>query len=113
MALPRRASLWLPVVAWAALIFVASSVSGASTGLGVWDEVLRSLAHFGEYAVLGILLTRAVPAAAAVPLGVLYAVSDEVHQSFVPGRAATVTDVAIDAAGVLAGVLAWRRWARR
>jgi VanZ family protein len=40
---------------------------------------------------------------------VLYAVSDEVHQSFVAGRAGRPLDVAIDAVGVGLGIVAWRR----
>jgi VanZ family protein len=40
---------------------------------------------------------------------VLYAVSDEVHQALVPGRMGSPLDVAIDAAGVVLGVLLWER----
>ena len=102
------ARLWLPVVAWAALIFALSSVPDLGTGLGGWDLVLRKLAHAAEYAVLGALLGRAVGRAGiAFLLGSLYAVSDEVHQAFVPGRMGSPLDVAIDALGVVAGVLLW------
>jgi VanZ family protein len=106
----RFLRLWLPVVAWAGLIFAFSSVPDLGTGLGGWDLVLRKIAHAAEYAVLGALLARAVrrPALAAV-LGVLYAVSDEVHQAFVPGRMGSPVDVAIDAVGVIAGVVLWQR----
>jgi VanZ family protein len=101
---------WLPVVLWAALIFAFSSIPSLSTGLGTWDLVLRKLAHAGEYAVLGALLLRACRSPRlAVGLGVLYAVSDEIHQSFVTGRHAAVTDVLIDTVGVAAGVVAWTR----
>jgi VanZ family protein len=106
----RLLRLWLPVVAWAGLIFAFSSVPDLGTGLGGWDLVLRKIAHAAEYAVLGALLARAVrsPALAAA-LGVLYAVSDEVHQAFVPGRMGSPVDVAIDAVGVIAGVVLWER----
>jgi VanZ family protein len=102
--------LWLPVVVWAGLIFAFSSVPDLGTGLGGWDLALRKIAHAAEYAVLGALLARAVrrPALAAA-LGVLYAVSDEVHQAFVPGRLGSPIDVAIDAVGVIAGVVIWKR----
>jgi hypothetical protein len=110
----RALSLWLPVVAWAALIFGLSSVPDLGTGLGGWDLVLRKLAHAGEYGVLGALLTRAMGRPwVAFALGVAYAVSDEIHQSFVPGRMGSPVDVAIDAAGVAAGVLVWSRIASR
>ena len=102
--------LWLPVVAWAGLIFVLSSVPNLGTGLGGWDLVLRKIAHAGEFAVLGALLLRATGRPGlAVVLGVLYAVSDEVHQEFVPTRMGSPLDVAIDAVGVALGVLLWQR----
>ena len=102
------ASRWVPVVLWAALIFALSSIPSLSTGLGTWDLVLRKAAHLTEYAVLGFLLARAVADVPAVALGVAYAATDEVHQSFVRGREGTPRDVAIDAVGVLAGVLLCR-----
>jgi len=106
--------LWLPVVAWAAVIFAFSSVPDLGTGLGGWDLVLRKLAHMAEYAVLGALLLRATGRAGlAVALGTLYAASDEIHQAFVPGRSGRPLDVAIDAVGVACGVLLWQSVRRR
>ena len=101
--------LWLPVVAWAMLIFALSSVPDLGTGLGGWDLVLRKLAHAAEYAVLGALLLRATarPGIAFV-LGSVYAVSDELHQAFVPGRAGSPLDVALDAVGVAIGIVLWQ-----
>jgi VanZ family protein len=106
---PRSvASSWLPVVAWAAVIFAFSSIPSLSTHLGVWDLLLRKLAHAAEYAVLGALLARALQRPLlAWTIGLLYAASDEVHQHFVSGRHASPVDVAIDAVGVALGVLAW------
>jgi VanZ family protein len=103
---------WGPVVAWAALIFVLSSIPSLGTGLGTWDVVLRKLAHAAEFAILAALLVRALEDAVwAIPIGIAYAVSDEVHQAFVPGRQGSALDVAIDALGVAVGVLlASRRW---
>ena len=102
--------LWLPVVGWAAFIFALSSVPHLGTELGTWDLVLRKLGHAAEYAVLGALLARALDATAlAVVAGILYAVSDELHQTLVPGRLGSPRDVLIDAAGVAAGVALVRR----
>ena len=99
---------WFPVVAWAALIFVFSSVPDLGTGLGGWDLVLRKLAHATEYAVLGALLVRATARPGlAFGLGVLYAISDEVHQVFVQGRHGSPIDIAIDAVGVALGIAVW------
>lgn len=112
---PRRTlSLWLPVVAWAAVIFGLSSVPDLGTGLGGWDLVVRKLAHVTEYAILGALLVRALGRPwAAFLAGITYAVSDEIHQSFVPGRLGSPVDVAIDAAGVAVGVVFWLRVAEK
>ena len=106
-------SRWAPVVAWATLIFVLSSIPDLSTGLGAWDLVLRKIAHAAEYAVLGALLVRALHRSRlSFVIGVAYAASDEFHQTFVTGRAGTVLDVGVDAVGVALGVaLAIRsRW---
>jgi VanZ family protein len=97
------------VVAWAAVIFAFSSIPDLGTGLGSWDLVLRKLAHAAEFAVLGALLVRATGRAGlAFGLGVLYALSDEVHQVFVPGRVGAPLDVAIDAIGVAVGIALWQ-----
>ena len=103
--------LWAPVVVWAAVIFAFSAVPDLGTGLGTWDLVLRKIAHAGEFAVLGALLLRALrDERAAFAAGVAYAISDEVHQLFVPGRVGSPLDVAIDSVGVAVGVLLWRRY---
>ena len=74
-------SLWLPVVAWAALIFVLSSVE-ASMGLGGIDSAAQARRTFHA----ARRAARARSGRCRVLLGVAYAVSDEVHQHFVPGR---------------------------
>jgi VanZ family protein len=106
----RVAWRWGPVVAWAALIFALSSIPDLGTGLGGWDLVLRKIAHAAEFAVLGFLLLRATcDARLALAGGILYAISDEIHQQFVPGRQGSPLDVAIDAVGVAVGVYLGRR----
>ena len=109
--MPRVAlRLWLPVVTWAAVIFVLSSIPSLSSGLGAWDLLLRKAAHVVEFAILGALLARATGVvAAAFVLGVVYAATDEFHQEFVSGRNGNVLDIIIDAAGVAAGVVLYRR----
>jgi VanZ family protein len=107
----RALTHWLPVVAWAALIFALSSIPSLGTGLGTWDLILRKCAHMTEYAILAFLLARAMGREApALAAGVLYAISDEVHQAFVSGRHASPIDVAIDTVGLLLGLLVWRRF---
>jgi VanZ family protein len=114
MARSRALTVWLPVVAWAAIIFALSSVPSLSTGLGTWDTVLRKGAHVTEYAILGALLYRALKREApALAAGIAYAATDELHQHFVRGRHASPVDVAIDALGVTVGMLAWLRLRER
>ena len=114
MARSRFATVWLPVFAWAAVIFAFSSIPSLSSGLGVWDTVLRKCAHVTEYAVLGALLYRALGREAlALAIGIAYAATDEFHEHFVRGRHASPIDVAIDAVGVAFGMLVWLRVRQR
>jgi VanZ family protein len=109
----RVVTVWLPVVAWATLIFVLSAQPDLTTGLGTWDTILRKGAHAFEYAILGILLLRALAAPVpAIAAAIAYAISDEIHQAFVPGRHASALDVVIDSAGVVVGVVLYERFSR-
>ena len=106
----RIVTVWLPVFAWAAVIFAFSSIPHLSSGLGAWDTVLRKCAHVAEYAILGALLYRALGREAlALAVGIAFAATDELHQHFVRGRHASPVDVAIDAAGLALGMLVWLR----
>jgi VanZ family protein len=111
----RLAAAWLPVVAYAALIFYFSSRPGR--GLPRWwfmryDKVL----HAGEYFWFGLLIARALwmsglrlgrAAWAAIAIGVAFGVSDEFHQTFVPGRQGNDPgDLAADATGSSLGAAA-------
>jgi VanZ family protein len=97
-----------PPVALMATVFFLSDQPDLSTGLGGWDTALRKLAHMVTYGTLWFLWWRAFgyrAPAAAVLITLLYAISDEWHQSLVEGRHGAWTDVAIDMAGVgLAGL---------
>lgn len=85
------------------------------------SALLHRLAHVVAYAVLAVLVRIAVeglPAPAWLALGVTvaYGVSDEVHQSFVPGRTGTLRDVMLDSvagAAALLLVARGRRFATR
>ena len=98
------------MLVWAAVIFTLSSIPSLDTGLGGWDTLLRKGAHLTEYTILGGLLLRALgQEVPAVVVGALYAVSDELHQSFVRGRHASPLDFLLDTAGVALGVYALHR----
>lgn len=124
---------WLPVLVWMALIFSASADTNSYRHSSTLFEPLlhwlfpqmpqpqietlhhlfRKCAHLTEYAVLALLLWRALhrpqknqprpwrwdEAGLAFALVFLYAASDELHQVFVPSRTALVSDVFIDASG--------------
>jgi len=110
----RFLRIWGPVIVWAGVIFGLSSIPSLSSGLGTWDEVLRKCAHVTEYAILGLLLLRAVGhELPALLLGVAYAASDEIHQHFVAGRHGSPVDIAIDTVGLVIGIVLMRRVAAR
>ena len=83
----------------------------AKTDVRGLNRLLRKLAHFTLYFLLGCGLTgmlraqeRVAAAPAAVALGVLFAALDEWHQAFVPGRGPGWGDVLLDSCGVAAAV---------
>ena len=103
----RLAALILPPLAWMALIFVLSGQPSDEVDRAWWDVVLRKLAHVTEYAVLTTLWWRALeglrvarPLLGAVAIALLYAATDEFHQTFVDGRQGTPVDVLIDSIGM-------------
>lgn len=98
---------WLPVAVWCGLIFLGSAMPGDPNPAPTWTRwfVFKG-GHVVEYAVLFLLVRRALDGRERAELWallfcVLYGVSDEVHQSFVPNRTARATDVLIDAVGAL------------
>ena len=104
---------WLPVIAWAGVIFYLSGVSGLASNMTVfWDVFWRKLFHAGEFGLLNLLLWRALYYGEGVKfkkaLGwslfstILFAVSDELHQAFVPLRQARWQDMAQDGLGAMA-----------
>ena len=75
--------------------------------------IIRKLAHFGVYTVVGFSIMgfmctfdirNIFKVLISFGVGATYAISDEVHQYFIPGRSARVLDVCIDSAGVLTGI---------
>ncbi len=128
-SMARIVRAWGPVVVWMGLIFAFSAQPGlrVSDDPGV-DGPIRHVAHVVVYAVLAMALLRALSwgapngwtwrhAVLAISLAVLYGVSDEVHQTYVPQRTGHLVDVGWDLLGAAAGVvtlrLVPRRWRRR
>ncbi len=106
--LRSRSVRWSAVALWAAAIFGASSLQGSQVPGG-----FNTPAHFIEYVVLGGLLYAALrldrPLVASAVLAVViasaYAVTDEFHQAFVPGRVSDPLDWAVDTAGAALAVV--------
>jgi VanZ family protein len=98
---------WAPVALFMAVIFIGSSIPDLQ---GIPGGFSDKTAHGSEYAVLGLLMARALAGprwlsitwpyvVGAIVLSALYGVSDEVHQRFVPGRDYDVRDMMADATG--------------
>jgi VanZ family protein len=128
-ALERLIRRWLPPLVWMGVIFFFSAQPTVPSVPGRWDLLLKKSMHMVAYGMLTWLYLRALrgdesresrsddAATRAVSAGMalLYALSDEYHQTFVPGRNGSLVDVAIDAVGV-GGAIAldwWLRSARR
>lgn len=111
-------------------VFVAFVIKSLQIDPEMLSFVVRKCAHFAEFTLLGwsVALTvadyleslraagRDVPGGAQLWLpwliGTAYAVTDEFHQYFVPGRSCEVRDMLIDSCGVLVGVLIVARFVR-
>ena len=131
---------WAPPILYMALIFAGSSVEQPPLPMPEFEWLtIDKLYHFIEYAILGALLTRAfvkgrplgrdteiAPTTAAetgVPrhyvwfmaalLSSLYGASDEWHQTFVPGRSATLADWIADVLGSIAGAFGVYRYYKK
>lgn len=107
--------LLLPILRW---LFPDLSIA-TYLELIVW---LRKAAHLTEYALLGLLAFRAVflsventlarVALLALSIAVLAAVSDEIHQTFLPERTGSIWDIALDVSGALAAI-GFALWLKR
>lgn len=123
---------WVPVAVWVVFVWSRSLFAGPAsdaqslsvvallgpafssvgvTDVSVMNHVVRKTAHFLEYAVLGVLLSRTIVrpvraprACARLALGALVAGVDETIQRFVPLRASSAADVVLDSAGVAFGL---------
>ncbi|TAK36122.1 MAG: hypothetical protein EPO21_04035 [Chloroflexota bacterium] len=108
---------WGIVVLWMAAIFYGSSRSSIPTAPDeALDFVMKKSAHVGEYAILAILLLRAIypnerlnarRLLLPLALAVLYAASDEFHQVWTSERHPSLRDVGIDSVGALVSLIVY------
>lgn len=115
------------VIVWMIFIFVMSSfnsdISSSQSDIAVnfisnlfqidsvnnISFIIRKLAHFIEYFILGLLVFNMIKFynkrwICAIVICMLYAISDEIHQIFVLGRSCQITDILIDSLGAVIGV---------
>ena len=128
---------YLPPLALVVLIYYFSSIPDLKSGFpSTFDLILRKIAHMIEYGLLVILLLRMFfnnekikedlkkgnasqqnmlyreIIAAGILVSLLYALSDEFHQVFVPGRSGSLWDAGIDFVGSVLGTFLYdrKRW---
>lgn len=106
---------WLPAILIMAAIFYFSSIpSKEMPSFGNWDALVKKSGHILGYALLALAYLRGIhsPDWRAFSLAlagvILFAVLDEFHQSYVPGRTSTMVDVGIDTLGAFIGLTAAR-----
>lgn len=108
-----RVARWLPAVLWMSFLFYLSNQAAPLERVS--SDVDPFVAHVAVYSILGFLLHAAlagynraaprwVPISIAFALAVLYGVSDEIHQAYVPGRVASELDLIADGIGAAIGV---------
>ena len=123
---PLAVVFWLLTAAVMVIIFMFSADTGEESeeisqglfglivefiGQFISHNTLRKIAHFTEFAALGFCMTGAVNYTFGkrnfflpfIPC-VLYAISDEIHQYFVPERACRVFDMLVDSCGIATGI---------
>lgn len=116
-------SYWTGALVWAGVIFVLSHQSTLPHPPSIGASISAGLGHITVYFVLAALITlgllrsgvesrRAV--GLAITIAVLYGISDEWHQSYVPGRHPSVEDVLLDLLGATLGAMLVRwRWTKQ
>lgn len=119
------------VIIWMTIIFIMSSFNSTEsssqsnfivdivanifhiTNTSTLSIIIRKLAHYTEYLILGILVmnlnnNKSKSIYLSIIICLLYAISDEFHQSFVPGRSCQLYDIAIDSLGSLSGIFIYK-----
>lgn len=107
---------WILAIIWAAAIFYFSSIPNPPqpfTGDELFTLILTTTEHVIEYFILGFLLFHAFKEnrrrslekafTLAILAAFIYAITDEIHQYFVPGRMADIRDLTADYIGAMIG----------
>jgi VanZ family protein len=113
----RGIQRWIPAWIVMALIFIASSLPAYDLPhFGVLDFIIKKGGHMAGYAMLSIAFLYGLrpnrrsyrrSIVLALCFAVVYAVSDELHQTFIAGRNGSPADVLVDTAGAAFGSGLW------
>jgi VanZ family protein len=110
----KRALAFFPAVSFAALIFFLSSQPQLPEPPLAFEGIDKVL-HAATYAVLAMLLRAGAGTAKGAwwwaVVAAVYGATDELHQSFVPGRSADLLDLLADTAGSCLGIALWLKLA--
>lgn len=116
------------VIIWMMFIFIMSSFNSNESSnqsnfivnilsnifnisnIEILSFIVRKLAHYTEYTILGILVYNLIYSYnkkiyISIIICIIYAISDEIHQLFVPGRSCQITDILIDSMGSVTGII--------
>ena len=91
------------LIFWMAVIFAGSSLPSDDIPKPI--SPLSSMLHFTEYLILAAISYPLLPGWALMAFCALFAISDEIHQIFVPGRIFSYSDIAFDIAGAYLGLV--------
>lgn len=120
------------VILWMFVIYLMSSYNGNDSSeqsgvivkfianilninnLKMLSLIIRKLAHFTEYLILGLLVVNLIKdyynkyLFISIIICIIYATSDELHQLFVPGRSYQLLDILIDTLGSVSGIYLYK-----
>jgi len=109
----KRLIHWTPTILWATLIFFLSSIPSLKASDNPFiQNLINTLGHLTEYLVLYLLINRSLRkdnytgniCKASAFASFWYAVLDELHQSFIPGRQMDAKDVLFDTLGIVVAI---------
>ena len=121
------------MVLWMIFIFIMSSmnetISSNQSGffvslianlfniknIEILTTIVRKMAHFTEYFILGILVINSLDISNkrylySFIIGFIYAISDEIHQLFITGRSGKIFDVLIDSLGIIMSIFIYKAY---
>lgn len=113
MKLSYYIKYWAPIIIYIIFIYYLSSLPNPIETIIPKEDLAyfdfpHFIYHIIEYLILSLLLYRALkittknPQTSTILITILYAITDEIHQYFVPGRISSTFDIAIDSFGAIA-----------